>query len=75
MLRFTKYGVLLLFSFLSAIMLSAQDQPVKDKQDILEESDYQYLEHLTKDVLESARLYPGGAGDNHTKGTDCRVAM
>src|SRR6185437_15258977 len=68
MLRLTKFGALLLFSLLSAIMLRAQDQPGRDKQDLLEESDYQYLEHLTKDVLESARLYPGGAGDNHTGG-------
>ena len=68
MLRLMKYCVLFIFSLLSAIILKAQDQTDKNQQDILEESDYQYLEHLTKDVLESARLYPGGAGDNHTGG-------
>ena len=68
MLRFMKYCVLFIFSLLLAIIPKAQDQSGKNQQGILEESDYQYLEHLTKDVLESARLYPGSKGDNHTGG-------
>ena len=48
--------------------LCAQLKPHVGERGVLTKGDYEYLEGLTKDALEKARLYPGGTGNNHTKG-------
>jgi len=48
---------ILLFCLILVLRTKGQEQPVKST--ILSKSDFDFLEKLTKDVLESSRIYPG----------------
>jgi hypothetical protein len=63
------FKALVLFcGFLPGVGLRAQETATGKLKGLLTASDYGYLEGLTKDVLENARLYPGGTGNNNTGG-------
>lgn len=52
----------------------SQNRPDEEKSRLLSRADYDYLEGLTRDVLESSRIYPGQSvspdfGPNNTGGT------
>ena len=51
--------ILLLFSLFSVLAVNAQGKPDINKQGILNKSDYAYLKELTKDIMDSSRVYPG----------------
>jgi hypothetical protein len=59
---------------LAADILKSQSLPDKNNFKFLSGDDFRYIEELTKDVLESSRIYPGQAvspdfGPNNTGGT------
>lgn len=64
--------VLLFLTIVFSIKASAQ--AINGQKELLSASDLEYLAHLTRDVLENSRVYPGQAitpefGKNNTNGT------
>jgi hypothetical protein len=60
--------LLFLCSLLPVIILCAQPKPGEEKPGLIKKSDYAFLRELTHAVLEKARLYPRGPGNNNTGG-------
>ncbi len=54
-----RFIVLLIFSLIPACLLNAQGHLGENKDSLLSSSDFEFLEALMKDVLESSRIYPG----------------
>jgi len=64
--------VIILLNFIFVLALSGQDKT--QSQFLLNNNDLEFLKELTKDVMESSRIYPGqkiadGFGGNSTGGT------
>lgn len=67
-------AILFLFPLLPALTLNAQSRPDSNKRRVLNKSDYEYLKDMTKDVMDSSRIYAGQSlpapfGKNNTGGT------
>jgi len=73
----TKFLTLILLAvFLNCNCAKSQNTKNKEKSTFLSETDYEFLEGLTKDVIESSRIYSGQTipghpdfGSNNTGGT------